>query len=134
MTYIPDAIRDIVRQRAKRRCEYCRLPEGYSFYGHQIDHVIPVKHRGNSEVLNLALACFDCNNAKSSDVASHDEDTNQLTPLYNPHTQIWVEHFMIENGIIRGKTAIGRVTVFTLAMNRPEQIETRNDIIQAGVW
>ncbi len=134
MTYIPDATRDAVRQRAYHRCEYCGLPEGYSFYRHQIDHIIPLKHRGDSDVVNLALACFDCNNAKSSDVASYDEDTNQLTPLYNPRTQIWAEHFVMENGIIKGKTAIGRVTVLTLNMNSVDQIATRNDLNQAGVW
>lgn len=134
MTYIPDTTRDFVRQRANNRCEYCGLPEGYSFYSHQIDHVIPLKHRGDSEVKNLGLACFDCNNAKSSDVASYDEETNELTPLYNPRTQKWDEHFVMENGVIKGKTAIGRVTVFTLNMNRPEQIEMRNDLFQAGIW
>jgi len=134
MTYIPDSIRDFVRERANHRCEYCGLPEGYNFYSHQIDHIIPLKHRGDSEVINLGLACFDCNNAKSSDVASYDEVTKELTPLYNPRTQKWDEHFGIENGIVIGKTAVGRVTVFTLNMNRPEQIEIRNAIIQAGLW
>ena len=134
MTYVPDAIRNLVRQRAKHRCEYCGLPEAYSFYSHQIDHILPIKHRGNSDLINLALACFDCNNAKSSDVASYDEDTHELTPLYNPRNQIWSEHFVIENGVIKGKTAIGRVTVFTLNMNRIEQIETRKDLMEAGLW
>ena len=134
MTYIPDATREFVKLRAHHHCEYCGLPEGYSFYAHQIDHIIPLKHRGDSEVKNLGLACFDCNNAKSSDVASYDEETNELTPLYNPRIQNWDEHFEMENGIIKGKTAVGRVTVFTLDMNHPDRIEMRNDLIKAGLW
>lgn len=134
MTYIPEPIKTFIRQRAKYRCEYCGLPENFSYYSHQIDHIIPTKHRGSSEAINLALACFDCNNAKSSDVASYDEYTKELTPLYNPRTQQWDAHFRLEHATIVGKTPIGRVTVFTLNMNRPEQIETREDLISAGVW
>jgi hypothetical protein len=32
MTNVPDAIRSQVRGRANMRCEYCLLPEGFSFF------------------------------------------------------------------------------------------------------
>ncbi len=134
MTRVPDNIREQVRLRAQRRCEYCGLPEEFSFYSHQVDHIVAVKHRGSSLLVNLAWACFDCNNAKGSDIASYDEDTNQLAPLFNPRTQDWNEHFKLNGAEIIGKTPIGRVTVFLLQMNREEQIETRSDLIEAGLY
>lgn len=134
MTRVPDRIREQVQQRANSRCEYCRLPEEFGFYGHQVDHIIAVKHRGSSLLSNLAWACFDCNNAKGSDVASYDENTAQLTPLFNPRTQAWNDHFELNGAEIAGKTPVGRVTVFLLQVNRDEQVETRRDLIDAGIW
>lgn len=134
MTRIPDALKLLVRKRANYRCEYCGLPEGFSYYSHQIDHIIPIKHRGTSDDKNLALACFNCNNNKGSDVASYDEITKELTPLYNPRMQSWHDHFQLENAAIMSISPIGRVTVFTLDMNHPDQLETREELIKAGVW
>jgi 5-methylcytosine-specific restriction endonuclease McrA len=102
MTRIASRIREQVKARAGGRCEYCRLPEEFSFYSHQVDHIIAIKHRGSSSLLNLAWACFDCNNAKGSDVASYDEDTNQLVPLFSPRTQKWDEHFELVGAETRG--------------------------------
>jgi 5-methylcytosine-specific restriction endonuclease McrA len=134
VTRVPDRIREQVQQRANGRCEYCHLPEEFGFYGHQVDHIITVKHRGNSLLSNLAWACFDCNNAKGSDIASYDENTAELTPLFNPRTQVWNDHFQLNGAEIAGKTSIGRVTVFLFQMNRDEQIETRRDLIDVGIW
>lgn len=134
MTTISAAVREQVRQRANRRCEYCRLPEDFGFYSHQVDHIIALKHRGSSSPDNLAYACFNCNNAKGSDIASYDESTNQLTPLYNPRQQAWSDHFELNEAAIVGKTAVGRVTIFLLQMNDDEQVETRQAVIDAGLW
>ncbi|NJK27700.1 MAG: HNH endonuclease [Coleofasciculaceae cyanobacterium SM2_3_26] len=46
MTYIPDSLRRQVEARADRCCEYCLLPNHLSFYSHEVDHVIALKHRG----------------------------------------------------------------------------------------
>jgi 5-methylcytosine-specific restriction endonuclease McrA len=133
MTYVPDSARKQVRERANFRCEYC-LPEGFSFFPHQVDHIIAVKHRGSSESINLAWACFECNNAKGSDIPSLDEETNQLVLFFNPRTQNWIEHFEKVDARIRGKTPTGRVTVLILQMNHPDQIKIRRELIEAGLW
>lgn len=112
MTSIPKATREFIRNRADRRCEYCHKPEGVSQFVHTIDHIRALRHEGTSDLDNLAWACFQCNSTKSSDIASY--DNNLLTPLYNPRTQVWDEHFEMDGAIIIGKTPEGRVTVRTL--------------------
>jgi hypothetical protein len=134
MTYVPDAIRAQVRERANMRCEYCFVPEGFSFFSHQVDHIIATKHRGSSELDNLAWACFECNNAKGSDIASYDEVTNQLVPFYNPRTQGWETYFEKVDTRITGKNPIGRATVFIFQVNHPDQINIRRDLIELGLW
>ncbi|HVU14830.1 MAG TPA: HNH endonuclease signature motif containing protein, partial [Phototrophicaceae bacterium] len=66
MTRVPAALREQVRQRAQRRCEYCRKPETSGGFSYQADHIIPEKHLGLTELKNLAWACFKYNNAKST--------------------------------------------------------------------
>jgi hypothetical protein len=83
-----------------------------SHCAYHIDHIIPLRHEGSSDLDNLALACFQCNTIKSSEIASYADKV--LTPLYNPRLQVWDEHFEMDGTIIKGKTAIGRVTVRTL--------------------
>jgi 5-methylcytosine-specific restriction endonuclease McrA len=46
-----------VRQRARGRCEYCRLPQAASGIPFQIDHIIARHHKGRTATTNLALAC-----------------------------------------------------------------------------
>ena len=134
MTRVPSSLREQVRVRAGKRCEYCHKPEGISAYDHQADHIIALKHGGPTSLDNLAWACFQCNNTKGSDIASYDEVTGNLTPLYNPRTEEWHTHFMMDGPIIIGKTAIGRVTIRLLQLNHPEQVETRRNLIAAGLW
>ena len=49
--------RRIVRERADDRCEYCRLrQEQAPLWRHQIEHIVPRKHRGTDDPDNLGLA------------------------------------------------------------------------------
>jgi hypothetical protein len=132
MTAISKALREQVRQRAERRCEYCHKPEGFSNFSHSIDHIIALLHDGSDEATNLAWACFQCNSAKSGNIASYDNGV--LTPLFNPRTQAWNDHFQLEGALIVAKTPIGRVTIKILQMNHPDQLETRERLIRAGKW
>lgn len=134
MTHIPDSLREQVRERANRRCEYCQIPEEFSPFHFEVDHLIPLKHDGPTILANLVWACFRCNNTKGSDVAAFDEETGDLMPLYNPRMQKWDDHFVMNEAEIVGKTVVGRVTVRILRMNHPKQIETRLDLIEQGVW
>jgi hypothetical protein len=79
--------------------------------------VIALKHNGPTMSENLAYACFACNPAKGTDIASIDPQTGLLTSLYNPRTQIWHQHFRFNGPVIEPLTAEGRVTVFLLKMN-----------------
>jgi len=81
---------------------------------------------------NLAWACFRCNVSKGSNISSYDPYTGQLTPLFNPRTQRWRTHFILDGPYIRGRTAGGRVTIAVLNMNHPTQVETRRLLQQQG--
>ena len=122
---ISSALRREVRERANGCCEYCLLPEEQAFFAHEPDHIIATKHGGQSMIDNLALACFDCNRFKGSDIASIDPAHGELTPLFNPRTQEWSEHFSIEAGRIDPRTANGRVTERVLKLNLPSRVEVR---------
>lgn len=88
MTYVSAALRREVVERAGNRREYCRLPAAVAFYPHEVYHVIPEKHGGATGTGNLAFSCWRCNRHKGSDLASFDPETEELSPLFNPRTQV----------------------------------------------
>ncbi len=92
VTYIPTALRNLVYERAEGRCEYCSISEAVSFAAHQIDHVIAEKHGGQTVEGNLALSCAICNKYKGSDIASINDETGEIVPLFNPRKDVWSEH------------------------------------------
>lgn len=55
MTYISESLRQAVTDRAQQKCEYCLLNERYSIYSHEIDHIIPEKHRGETVESNFFI-------------------------------------------------------------------------------
>jgi HNH endonuclease len=123
-----------VRSRAALRCEYCRLSEEDAFFAFEPDHIIATKHGGPTDASNLALACFDCNRFKGSDIASLDPETGVLTPLFNPRSDAWSAHLRIEDGTIVPTTAIGRVTVAILRINLPARVEVRRELASRSRW
>lgn len=129
---ISPALRREARERAKGCCEYCLLPEEQAFFSHEADHIIARKHGGQSTAENLALACFDCNRFKGSDIASIDPTTGELTPLFNPRTQEWTEHFSIDGGLINPRTASGRATELVLKLNLQSRVEVREILAKIG--
>ena len=78
MTTIPISLRRQVEQRAQHQCEYCLLPAAVSFYSHEVDHVIALKHGGATSLENLAYACWRCNRYKGTDLGSFDPDTGEF--------------------------------------------------------
>jgi hypothetical protein len=128
------ALRNYVRARANDRCEYCRLPQQFHFVPLQIEHITARQHRGDDSAENLALACLRCNLHKGTNLVSIEPLTGAVTPLFNPRTQNWAEHFELRGGEIIGMTAIGRTTAILLAMNTPDRIELRIDLLAAGLW
>jgi len=99
---------------------------------HQPDHIIAEQHGGEATAENLALACIHCNRHKGPNIASIDPTTGQLTPLFNPRTQNWTDHFVLDGAHILPRTAIGRVTVRLLELNHPGRIRARQALLKAG--
>jgi hypothetical protein len=133
--YISDKLRLLVTERARNRCEYCLLPQADRIAKHQIDHILPYQHNGQTIAENLALAYSQCNKYKGTNIATYDLETGDLTPLFNPRTQIWTEHFqMEETGEIETLTVEARATARILQLNNLERIEARRILIEGGVY
>ena len=132
-TYIPVALRRQVEERADNCCEYCLLPDFATFASHEIDHIIAEKHGGRTESENLALSCTLCNKYKGSDLASIDPNTEKIVPLYHPRQNTWREHFQLSGAEFTPLTAIGRVTIRLLQLNRLDRVEERQLLLDAGI-
>jgi len=125
MADIEVVLRELVRFRASGCCEYCRISERFTLAEHEIDHVIAIKHGGETVAENLALCCAVCNRFKGSDIASIDPEDGQITPLFHLRVDRWGDHFQFRNGEILALTAKGRVTVRLLRMNGAARIRER---------
>lgn len=132
--YVPAPLRRLVVERAGNRCEYCGTPEAATFAAHELDHIVAQKHGGPTEPGNLALACALCNKHKGSDLTSVDPETGDIIPLYHPRRDIWSDHFKLDQMRIVALTAKGRVTIQLLQLNRPERVEERARLIEAGLY
>jgi len=134
-TYVPASLRRMVFDRANGNCEYCLIPGALALASHQVDHAISEKHGGETISENLALSCSFCNQAKGSDVGSIDAETGEYVRLYHPRCDGWMEHFQIDEGTgeILGISAVGRVTVRLLQMNRVAYLPERLLLLRAGI-
>lgn len=129
MTYIPATLRRLVEERANHRCEYCLLPVGVAFFPHEVDHVIAQKHSGATNADNLAFACWRCNHYKGTDLGSFDPQTGTFSFLFNPRTQIWDKHFILENLMLVGLTPEERTTVSLLQLNSDARLAERQQLL-----
>ncbi|HKP81071.1 MAG TPA: HNH endonuclease signature motif containing protein [Pyrinomonadaceae bacterium] len=128
------SLRREVRERAGERCEYCLLAESQALVPHEPDHLIALKHDGQTTSENLALACFVCNRFKGSDIASIDAVTSEIVGLFNPRIQVWFEHFRLDGAYIVPLTAAGRVTEKLLQFNLPSRVAARARFIEQGKY
>lgn len=124
-SYISVALRELVVERAKRRCEYCLMPDSLSFFPHEIDHIIAEKHGGQTKADNLAYSCWRCNRYKGTDLGSYDPKTGDFSFLYHPRKQQWSDNFTVQKLIIIGLTPEGRTTVSLLQLNIENRINER---------
>ena len=133
--YISDPLRQLVAERANHRCEYCLIPEANSFYNFQVDHIISLKHGGQTKEGNLAFACSLCNRSKGSDLGTVLEGESAIVRFYNPRKDKWTDHFAWEeDGLILSKTSIGGATIKIFGFNHPDSVLERKLLISAGLY
>ena len=127
-----DAVtRERVRQRARGRCEYCRLQQTQApFPAFHVEHIRPKKHGGKDTDENLCLSCNQCNLHKASNLTGIDPSTDSVTNLFNPRRDAWEEHFAFHGALIIGLTPVGRATVQVLNMNDSERVELRRALLE----
>jgi HNH endonuclease len=123
-----------VKQRDENRCSYCLSAVQYVYQTFHIDHILPVAKGGTDDIENLCLSCSWCNSSKATKVNGLDSETNKRVSLFNPRKHLWSDHFKwgVDKVSIQGKTAIGRVTVKALKMNRSEALVVRQNWVSAG--
>jgi len=97
-----------------------------------VEHIRARQHDGDDAKGNLALACPDCNRHKGPNLTGIDPETQQVTLLFNPRTDIWDEHFQMSGSIITGRTRAGRATAHLLQMNIVERVRMREELVANG--
>lgn len=119
--YIRADLRRRVRGHFSNACAYCHTAENLTVTIFEIEHIIPRAVQGASVFENLCLACPTCNRYKSDRTSAHD------VRLFHPHQDKWTEHFdwSVDGTTLVGLTEIGRVTIETLRINRPQMIRVR---------
>ncbi|HBE17700.1 MAG TPA: HNH endonuclease [Cyanobacteria bacterium UBA11149] len=118
--YIPVALKQLVFDRAKGICEYCRSQAKFAIDSLVIDHIQPVSRGGETIANNLALSCQTCNNYKYTKTEANDPVTNEVVSLFHPRQMIWQEHFTWNEDVTQmiGITPVGRATIALLQTNR----------------
>ena len=126
------ATREMVRQRAGGRCEYCHFPDDALNLPFHLDHIVATVHRLDDSLENLAWACPRCNLGKGTNLTTVDPATDRLVELFNPRRMNWNEHFELQNGQIVGLTPNGRGTARLLNMNDEQRVQHRRMLIEFG--
>ncbi|GEM_PF-1604969 len=86
-------VRRLVRERADKRCEYCRYSADYACSSFICKPILPrVRGSGNSPS-ELAYACAACKNHKYDKTHARDPQTKRIVRLCNPRRQKWSRHF-----------------------------------------
>ncbi|MEG4227746.1 HNH endonuclease signature motif containing protein [Microcoleus sp. N9_B2] len=131
-TSISAELRRLVIERASGHCEYCLIHQDVSIYSHEVDHIIALKHGGQTRAENLAFSCLSCNRYKGSDLATIDPVNDEIVPLFHPRRQVWDEDFLLNDARIEGITQIGQATSRLLKLNAPNRILERQILIDIG--
>jgi hypothetical protein len=92
--------------------------------------IISEKHGGPTVAENLAYACTFCNCAKGSDIGSIVWHTGTFGRFFNPRTDRWAEHFVLDGVTIIPRSDMGEVTARLLDFNNPDRVVERQ-VVQA---
>lgn len=126
----------VVAERAGHRCEYCRAPEVIFNLPFEVKHILPSSQGGSDGLSNLALSCRGCNLYKSTRIGGLDVESQTEVRLFNPRIDAWDDHFSPEDatGALLPRSAIGRLTIEVLRMNRSVQRTARLHWIRLGIF
>jgi hypothetical protein len=92
-----------------------------------IEHVRPKQHGGDTCEQNLALSCPNCNLHKGPNLTGIDPDSGEVSRLFHPRMDVWDDHFRKDlGGLILGRSAVGRTTIWLLQINDPGQLTLRS--------
>ena len=132
---MPLTLRQLVRDRADCRCEYCHLPDfatpAATFH---VEHIIARQHGGSDEPENRAWCCHRCNLHKGPNLSGIDPLAGRVVRLFDPRRQAWRRHFEWFGAVLIGRTQIGRATISVLAINDPQRSELRQILMNDGDW
>lgn len=128
---VSDALKKLVRERAKYLCEYCHSFEEASAAQFAIDHILPQSLGGLNNPDNLALACQRCNGYPYNFITGIDPETQEGVQVFNPRKQEWSDHFIWSaDGLkIIGITPTGRATCNRLDLN--DERHNQGSIVKA---
>lgn len=133
--YVPDSLRLQIAERANFRCEYCKIAEQFSFFNFHVEHIISIKHGGQTIESNLAYACPICNYNKGTDIATILPDIAHPVRFYNPRLDIWEEHFSVmPEGELLPLTTIAIATINVLKLNHPDAIIERKMLLDLNLF
>jgi hypothetical protein len=124
---------DKLRELSGDRCEYCHIPRKLDPLPFQVDHIIAEQHGGQTVLENLAWSCLHDNKHKGPNIAGIDPVTNQLAALFHPRRQTWERHFVWNGAILVGQTRTARATIRVLAINDPDAVAFRAELMEEGV-
>lgn len=127
--------RQLVRERAGRWYEYCRLPDfaapASTFH---VEHVIARQHGGADDLDNRCWSCHRCHLHKGPNLSGRDPLTGNVVRLFDPRRQSWKRHFEWRGAVLVGRTQTGRATVAVLNVNDPQRVALRRILRDEGDW
>jgi hypothetical protein len=129
------SLRDRVRERAGRRCEYCHLPDFAAIASDfHVEHIVARQHRGSDAIGNRCWCCHRCNLHKGPNLSGRDPLTGNAVRLFDPRRQAWTRHFEWRGAVLVGRTQTGRATVAVLNINDPRRVQLRQILMDNGEW
>ena len=120
LSSIPRSLRVSVRERDGGRCRYCGMAQVGQVATFHVDHVVPRRRGGHTDLSNLVLQCPWCSLHKSDKIGAADPATGVTVRLFHPLQDPWSDHFELrDDATLGGRTEVGRATIAALRMNEP---------------
>jgi hypothetical protein len=129
------SLRQFVRERAGRWCEYCHLPESAApLAAFHVEHILAKQHGGSDDPDNRCWSCHHCNLHKGPNLSGRDPLTGNVVRLFDPRHQLWKRHFEWHGAVLVGRTQTGRATITVLDINAPQRIQLRQMLRNESEW